>query len=181
MKSCKLHMGHYKNSQSLLKEMIAVLGEHQRSATWSYYESNNRFSVTVDPSNHLRIHPRLAGVLGFRTKDDTTSLELKAGGTYEADYPADLLKGTYHMYVYTDMTELSIVGHQRAALLRAVPLQDVGYGVVKSFSFTNPIYERVSKSEMETVEVMLCDDTGELLPLGEGKTFMVLHFRPRQV
>ena len=108
-------------------------------------------------------------------------MELTAGGTYEAERTPDLLGGAYHMYVYTDMTELAIVGHQHAALLRAVPLQDVAYGTVKSFSFNNPIYAKVSKRDMETVEVMLCEDTGELLHLDEGETCLVLHFRPRQL
>jgi len=164
-----------------LKEMKGVLGDNERHIKWSYFESNNRLSVTVNSDYHLRLHPRLASVLGFKTKDDSTYFQWNAGGTYEAELTPDLLRGTYHMYVYTDMTELSIVGHQQAALLRAVPIQDVSYGTVKSFSFNNPIYSQVSKREMETVEVMLCDDAGELLPLGEGKTFMVLHFRPRQI
>ena len=181
MKTFKLHKGHYRNTESLLKEMKGVIGDNERYIKWSYFESNNRFSVTVNTEYHLRLHPRLASVLGFKIKDENTYLQLNAGGTYEAELTPDLLRGTYHMYVYTDMTELSIVGHQQAALLRAVPLQDVAYGTVKSFSFNNPIYSQVSKSEMETVEVMLCDDAGELLPLGEGKTFMVLHFRPRQI
>jgi len=180
MKTFKLHKGHYHNAESLLKEMKSVIGGSERHIKWSYFESNNRFSVTVDREYNFRIHPRLASVLGFKTKDENTYLELNAGGTYEAERTPDLLGGAYHMYVYTDMTELAIVGHQHAALLRAVPLQDVAYGTVKSFSFNNPIYSIVSKSEMETVEIMLCDDSGELLPLDEGKTFMVLHFRPRQ-
>jgi hypothetical protein len=181
MKTFKLRKGHYPTAESLLKELKRVLGDQQTHAQWTYFESNNRFSVTVADEYNLRIHPRLASVLGFKTKDDNTYLDLKAGATYEAEQTPDLLRGTYHMYVYTDMTELAIVGHQQAALLRAIPLQDDAYGKVKSFSFTNPIYEKVCKSEIETAEVMLCDDAGEILPLGGGKTFLVLHFRPRQV
>jgi hypothetical protein len=84
------------------------------------------------------------------------------------------------MYVYTDFLESVAVGHDSVPLLRAIPLQDVSYGQVKSYVFQSPMYVPVSKRIIETVEVQLRDDAGELLPLNEGKTVMVIHFRPRQ-
>ena len=73
------------------------------------------------------------------------------------------------------------MGNAQVPLLRTIPLQDVSYGQVKSYTFTNIIYVPLAKRHFETVEVELRDDTGELLPLEEGKTVLVLHIRPRQV
>ena len=85
MKTFKLRKGHYPTAESLLKELKRVLGDQQSHAQWTYFESNNRFSVTVANDYNLRIHPRLASVLGFKTKDDNTYLDLKAGATYETE------------------------------------------------------------------------------------------------
>ena len=63
----------------------------------------------VNSDYHPRLHPRLPSVLGFKTKNESTYLQLNADGTYGAELSSDLLRGAYHMYVYTDMTELAIV------------------------------------------------------------------------
>ena len=123
----------------------------------------------------IRFHDSLADVLGFQ------KTKLNADLIYEAPYRPNLLRDIYHMYIYTDLCEHTRVGNVEVPLLRAIPLQDVNYGAVKSYTFTNPIYVPLAKRQFDTIEVEMRDDAGDLLPLDEGKTVLVLHIRPRQL
>jgi hypothetical protein len=170
----KLREGHYPNAGSLLTELIRISEPVKDEVKWEYLTSKNRFQV--DLRNYaIRFQRSVAEVLGFQ------KILLNAGLVYEAPYRLDLLRGTYHMYVYTDLCENTQVGNVQVPLLRTVPMQDVSYGQVKSYTFTKPIYIPLAKRQFDTIEVQLRNDSGDLLPLDDGKTVLVLHIRPRQV
>ena len=169
-----LREGHYASPESLLKELERISEPVKNEVRWEYLSSKNRFQVSLK-NYAIRFHRTLADVLGFKKN------VLNADLVYEAPYRPDLLRGIYHMYVYTDLCENMQVGNVQVPLLRTVPLQDVTYGQVKSYTFTKIIYVPLAKRHFDTIEVELRDDTGELLPLEEGKTVLVLHIRPRQV
>jgi hypothetical protein len=169
-----LREGHYPTAESLLEELKRISVPITNEVKWEYLTSKNRFQVEMK-NYTLRLNRTLADVLGFKTST------LKAGSVHEAPYRPDLLRGIYHMYIYTDLCENTQVGNVQVPLLRTVPLQDVSYGQVKSYTFTKPIYIPMSKRHFDTIEVELRDDSGDLLPLDEGKTVLVLHIRPRQV
>ena len=169
-----LREGHYPTAESLLEELKRISILTKNEVKWEYLTSKNRFQVDLQ-NYDIRFNRTLADVLGFKTST------LKAGSAHEAQYRPDLLRGIYHMYIYTDLCENTQVSNVQVPLLRTVPLQDVSYGQVKSYTFTKIIYVPLAKRHFDTIEVELRDDTGELLPLEEGKTVLVLHIRPRQV
>jgi hypothetical protein len=169
-----LREGHYPTAESLLAELKRISEPVKDEVKWEYLTSKNRFQV--DLKNYaIRFQRTLADVLGFH------KFILNAGLVYEAPYKPDLLRGIYHMYVYTDLCENIHVGNVQVPLLRAVPLQDLSYGQVKSYTFTKPIYVPLAKREFDSIEVQLRDDSGDLLPLDEGKSVLVVHIRPRQL
>lgn len=173
-----IRQGHYPKSDQLLAELKRTSNPMKQCLEWNYYPSDNRFSLDVLSHDYnVQLGTRLANIIGFRAREPRKFVGREA---YTAELAPDLLRSTYHMYVYTDFLESVVVGHDSVPLLRAIPLQDVSYGQVKSYVFQSPMYVPVSKRVIETVEVQLRDDAGELLPLNEGKTVMVIHFRPRQ-
>jgi hypothetical protein len=122
----------------------------------------------------------LASILGFTPTNHTEPKVLEAGGLHEADSRPDLLRGTYNMYIYSNICSNVLVGNSFVPLLRAIPLKETPYGQVQSFIFEKPIYVPVTRRSIDTIEVELRDDTGELMPLEEGKTLLLLQFRPQK-
>jgi len=62
-------------------------------------------------------------------------------------------------------------------LLRMVNIGNNGSTVSKQFQ--NPYYFPLSKSVVDTVGILLCDEYGDNLKLDKGPVTLTLHFRKR--
>ena len=84
------------------------------------------------------------------------------------------------LYVYTDIIQSQLVGDVREPLLRVVPVKS-RYG-----DTTCVIYERSNflpprRSNIQTMEINVRSDTGELVSFESGKLIVTLVFRRKSL
>jgi hypothetical protein len=84
---------------------------------------------------------------------------------------------TQVLYVYTDIIEEQLVGDKHLKLLRTV-IVDSDYLKTAWNHYDNPHYVRVRQTEINTINIQINDDNGELIRFKEGKVVAKLHFRP---
>lgn len=127
----------------------------------------------------LVFNERLASLLGF-TK---THIAIPRGEKIKlkAKYPPSYQRSIYTIYVYCNLCENMNVGNKRVPLLRNVAFNNEKYGSTISIVYTNPIYVKVNTRFINSIEVELRDDMGELIPFAEGKTSINLHFRRQRL
>ena len=77
---------------------------------------------------------------------------------------ASLLKErVLNLYVYADIVEPHPVGDIQANLLRIVPVKDKE-GAIFSEEFATPLYFRLSRSNINTVTILITDDNRNEVP-----------------
>ena len=113
-------------------------------------------------------------VLGFSSKmyRSSTSQRIR-----QAELEVDLLRGISSIFIYCDICEPIRIGTEIAPLLRTVAYNNVKYGEVIHLNYVNPMYIRVNKSFIDTIQIQICDATGEIVPFAEGLTTCTLHFK----
>ena len=145
-----------------------------------------RFTVTYDPAN---------GVFHLKVKGDNTRVVLSSNlanamnmerGTYNSGDFHGLPKKTqlksdhnFHAYIYSDMCEMSMVGHSWAPLMRIINLDQQAKGP-HIFRFKRVFYHKLKSKTVSTIHVNIRDEFGQLLPFGPGSSILTLHLRQRQ-
>ena len=77
--------------------------------------------------------------------------------------------------VYTDIVEPHPVGDTQANLLRIVPVKDKE-GRIVSEEFAIPLYFRLSRTNFNTVTILITDDNGNEVPFEDATVQVTLHF-----
>ena len=67
------------------------------------------------------------------------------------------------------------VGDTQANLLRIVPAKDKE-GRIVSEEFATPLYFRLSRSNFNTMSILITDDTGNEVPFEDATVQVTLHF-----
>ena len=80
------------------------------------------------------------------------------------------------MLVYTDIVEPSLIGDSQANYLGFLPIQTI-YGQQGYWNFQPPYYVPVKTKQISNITIKLCQDTGDLMPIEDGKVICRLHFR----
>ena len=126
----------------------------------------------------LELGYRAASILGF----NKNAIVLPRGKTVrlKAAHPPDYRRSIYSLYVYCNLCENMDVGNKRVPLLRNVAFNSRKFGDTISVIYNNPLYVSLKTRILDTIEVELKDDMGELIPFIEGKTTINLHFRRRR-
>ena len=95
--------------------------------------------------------------------------------------PWDLTRGIYHAYVYVDIINPVRVGTQLSQVIKIIPLErSVRHGDMVIKTYESPVMIKVIKNQIQKINVELRTDSGELLPLNEGKTVVVLKFKKQK-
>ena len=116
----------------------------------------------------------ISAMLGLDSKILTFS-----NSTIKWVLPSSMVNTT-SLYIYCDAIEDVMVGDVRAKLLRTVPVTGEHSGYVTA-SFTKIYYHPVRLGYISSIEVKICDDTGEKIMFGTTKTVVVLHFRKSDI
>ena len=90
------------------------------------------------------------------------------------------LKRYTALYVYTDITQNQLVGDLRAPLLRVVPVKS-RYGDTTCVTYEQPQFLPLSRSNIQTIDVNIRSNTGELVSFESGKTIVTLVFRRKSL
>ena len=86
------------------------------------------------------------------------------------------------MFIYTDIIRDHPVGGTLASVLRAVPLTRGVYENIGYSTFDNLIYYPVRKNFIDSISILLTQDTGEQLQFApKGRVFLSLNFRRKIV
>ena len=81
------------------------------------------------------------------------------------------------LYVYTDIIQYQYVGDTLAPLLRNVAVTPK-INSIKSLIYDSPHYVSVNKSYIDTINIKILDEQGNLIRFKRGKSLVKLHFRP---
>ena len=128
-------------------------------------------SIIKDDNYHIMFHKGLNDVLGFSKTDYKITTKQKA------EMQVNLLRGISTLFIYSDICEFIHVGNTLTPLLRTVAFNSKIYGDQVYINYSNPIYVKVNKSFINSIEILVCDSTGETIPFVEGMTTLTLHFR----
>ena len=105
------------------------------------------------------------------------TFEITEASTITAENEVTLM--TYPgMYVNTDIIEHVMVNENELQSLAYVPL-DTKYGELGRFIQNPPVYHRVSRTELSSIQISLRSYKGQLVPMDGGETTLLLHFRRR--
>ena len=175
--------GYYPTAEKLvtaINDVVTLEGFEMK-----YDKTTQKIHLQVQDNENLPEYEQRQRVMAF-----SNTLNAMLGFKPEArpygkhnvgDHPVDVHRGVHNYYVYVDMAEHVIVGDARAPLLRIVPIEyEETRATTKTVIFNSPHYIPVRKSETETIEVHITDDTGRGIPFTHGKTYVKVHFRPRQ-
>ena len=100
-----------------------------------------------------------------------------------AERPPFLRYGINNMYIYSSVCRPIRVGETRVPLLKSLWLDnDVNksraFGEVRNIVVKNPMYIPLSSTSINTIEVNIRSDSGELVPFVVGSvTSLTLHFK----
>ena len=116
--------------------------------------------------------------LGLATNDFITGQPVYYSPveSYKQDSISRLDLQTPALYVYTDIIDYQIVGDVRAPLLRTVPVKG-DRGQAQHVEFLHRIWLPVNKGYINSIELTICNDAGELISFPTGKVSLVLQFR----
>ena len=127
---------------------------------------------------NIDIHPILAKVLGF----NKTTFVKDATNQFEAVKPLKPTGGQNHMYIYMSVIEPILVGNTYTPLLKTIWLEHGKYksGDVVSVTPRYPMYLPISSSSINSIEVNIRSDSGNIIDFGFGaKSVLTLHFRKK--
>ncbi len=160
MKKYIVKRGYYKNGHKLLRQLDTNY--------FSYDPLTNRFSIKPG-GNTIILDASLASILGF--KEESHSKDCIA------QHSPHFKRGIYNVFCYLNICESVRVGNILAPLLRTVNFKRGSFGETVNIIYNNPIFTKVSKSFIDSIQVMLLDDMGRDIPFKEGKTIVTLQFR----
>ena len=182
----------------LVEEMIRAI--HRKRGAWNKEKFHRYISWNVDKQGQLEfnnssthkfasVSPDLCHVLGCQQEPSPWQLPLSIHDSRGA-FPVNIHH--WHLvYVYGDFIEPQFVGKSRILLLNSFPLfnpqhvprEEVGekpggvlsYGACSFFTSSNPIFKKVSKTNLIDLLIELSTDTGDLVPfVGVGRTTVTL-------
>jgi hypothetical protein len=179
----------YQNYSKFVKDLYGKPSRNTFSslARFSFDTLINRACIAITTGENivekLRLSPRLSYVLGFgRNKytilDKDWVLDTETIKIRWADYPPDMRAGLYVLYVYCSIVEKQIVGDTLAPLLAKMPVSGE-YDSVVHYICNQPLYIPLVRTNIDTIEIAIKDDTNNGISFQYGKVILTLHFRKR--
>lgn len=124
---------------------------------------------------YLEFDDYLHKMLGFRENSKTSD-------QMQADNLIDIFGQVHIIYIYSDVVSPIIVGSERLSLLQMFTLHHPNEtslmpASLNRITFQSPVYVPLSRKTFDTIEIVLRDDSGQLIQFETGKTLATLHFR----
>lgn len=93
-------------------------------------------------------------------------------------HPVELNAGHYSLYVYSNIVAHTPIGDTCAQLLRIVEVpSNKNFGDSVVIKYDNPQYRPLFINEFNSIEIKICDDSGDLIPFKSGRVTITLHFK----
>lgn len=81
------------------------------------------------------------------------------------------------IFIYTDIIREHFVGDALSPVLRVVPLQQKDEMTMCNLSFPNLYYFKLKSNYIDTINILILDETGAKVRFGPGRVLINLHFR----
>lgn len=168
----RIDVGCYEVMYDLISAIQLSLPKNPSKFTFSYNKTTKRVKIDVVKGATLYLE-NLGPMLGFKPNSVIR-------GSVKSEFQADIQSNFPFFYVYNDLISPQIVGDVYAPLLRIVRVtgQD---GEVVSQHYDRPQYLPVIRQSVQTIEVELRLNSGDLVPFESGRVITVLHFRMKQI
>lgn len=121
--------------------------------------------------NNLQIEKQYQKINSTIYSYETNDIEMEL--FYES------LHGIHSIFIYSDVIDTQIVGDSRTRLLRVINVSSK-YKEVVSRVYDNPDYLPVSSREINSIKIILRDDTGQKIFFTNSKVIVKLHFRKKR-
>lgn len=161
--------------------LSAAAGPKRRSITISYDEKEKKVTVTTLRQYAVQFGSDIASLLGF-----ALSYEPEWGGKFtkimegakKGEFHATTSGGLNTLYIYTDIIKEQHVGGINAPLLRIINLnRKTNNEEYSSRTFDRLYFAPLKKSEIDSINIRIYDDTGELVHFEYGKVVVFLQFQ----
>ncbi len=186
-KTHKIPVGHYSSVGSVVDAVNKVFKKHsvtdgegkqQRVLKATFLRGKNRVEILTKNNYAISFGVDVAYLLGFKITEMTEEDFGLIKGTRVGENEASTTGGFNNIYVYTDMIKEVPVGGVNAPLLRIVNLSlktnDEGS---TSKAYDELYYHPVKSSYVETINIQLRDEIGELVHFASGTVVVTLAFR----
>jgi hypothetical protein len=171
--------GYYDDVNTLISNLnakTAIDWEGRPEAPYKFTYENDRVYVTLQMESTIHLSECLRTILGFRENWlRHTGLGTKK---IKAELPPDLSRGVACLYVYTDVVEPRLVGDSTARLLRVIPVKGK-QGDMTSLDMRTVHYVDMSNGDFDNIEILICDDNGQVVPFVAGRVVVTLHLRAK--
>jgi len=169
-----------------LQELILILNQQIQTdfiRAKRLHQESLDFSFSFDTTTRLLKLSTIglsAPPIAIGTNLGLNSLLNQAGNQISLTQEASLIPTISSIYVYSDLTRYQYVGDIKAPLLAVLPVHGVHLEKL-SWSFRPPQYVPLMRAVFSTINIMLCDDTGEEIPFQPGSSVLIrLHFKPTE-
>ena len=159
------------NSKLPSREIDKKIGSSLYKMRFDYDQYSNKTSVTIPEEVYLVME---GSGLAMRLRFKESEI-LRGPGIITSKYMCNMDRYS-SLYVYTDIIQNQLVGDVRAPLLRVVPVTSK-YGEVTCVTYEQPHFLPLSRSNIQTIEIYIRSDTGELISFESGKSVVTLVFR----
>ena len=139
-----------------------------------YDDLSNRVLMFIDPAAEFKISfsHNIATPLGFEGD------KYYSPGGIQAPFPADIHDGCSALYVYSDIVQKRLVGDDMVPLLKVIPAEPIQTALSHTWvRFVNVEYVPSVKTHIDTVEINIRRDNGQIIPFESGKVVITLHFK----
>jgi hypothetical protein len=141
---------------------------------WIPWERKVRLLIT-NKTGSFYLSSALSSLLGFEEEGPFKVMSGEAE-KFKARFTFDLHAGLRMIYVYSDIVSHTLVGDSKVPLLR-VCVTEGKYGEMVSATFTDPHYVPLARNDVDTIEILINNELGKLVPFEFGKSVVTLHFR----
>ena len=167
------------------KQLVDAINETLQS-----YEMRSKLTISnggrckfdIAYLERIQLHPTMSGILGFEETTfksffAPTEQEPEPHRIYSAKYPADTNASFYSIYVYSNIIEDTLVGNTYVPLLQTVPIKTGRRGKLIHHEYLLPQYLKLQTGTLSSIEIKLCDESGNPVRFEKGHVIAKLHFK----
>lgn len=164
---------------SLIRRLQTECDKYQYPCRFSLVnknvDDNDQGFLRIENSNELYLQFNPIAQELFRLPEPF----LSPSSSFTTDKPFDLQPDSFTNIIYCDIVGESVVGSQREKILCISPVQhsDYRYGQWAGKEFASADYYPLAMKTVQQIEIQLRGDTGDFIPITQGRSYMKLHFR----
>ena len=171
--------GHYSSPQEIIDILEMQEKHHPRPIRFKYDKISRRVTIKLEKECTVKMEKSdVSRCLGFHAVEISTKAAFKSQ-SFTSESIASIQSINSSVYVYTNIIENQHTGNFKVPLLRVVPVRS-SYAELCCVSYDRPHFVSLSQSNIQTIEIDLRYDTGELISFETGKVVVTLLFKRKQ-